>query len=167
MPKPSLESLQRQERQREVESANDLVRGAYLRKQRAERRALSLPLRLARALTQARTLSDGFSGSYEAQGARQAPSSTPPRPVESVYDVYQRRIALLVRNFEDEIDLAKLRAYGHTQTKEERQKRLLSSDYEGMQAEEVAFIDPSLGSVLSIRKERYANGRDHLGRVKM
>lgn len=164
MPKPSLASLQSAERNREIAQQHEFIRGITLAERRASRMRLSLPVRLARALTQARTLADGFSGSYEAQGARQAPSSTPPRPAESVYDVFYRRLALMIRNLEDEIDLVKLRAYGHTQTKEERQKRLLSADYEGLQAEEVAFVDPSLGSVLSIRKERHAAGRDYLGR---
>lgn len=164
MPKPSLQSLQNQERQREIATQHELVRGAELAQRRQERMRLSLPVRLAKALAQAQALSEGFSGSYEAQGARQAPSSSPPRPTEGVYEMYSRRIALMIRNLEDEVDLVKLRAYGHTQTREERLKRLLSSDYEGMHAEEVAFIDPSLGSVLSIRKERNAAGRDYLGR---
>lgn len=164
MARVTLQSLKLQEERRETATQHEIVRGAELAKRRQDRMRLSLPVRLARALGQARTLSDGFSGSYEAQAGRQAPSSTPPRPTESVYDVYYRRIALMIRNLEDEVDLVKLRAYGHTQTKEERLKRLLSTDYEGMHAEEVAFIDPSLGNVLSIRKERHAAGRDYLGR---
>lgn len=163
MPKPSLHSLQKQEQQRETQTQHELIRGAELTQRRSERMRLSLPVRLARALAQAQVLSEGFSGSYEAQGARQAPSSSPPRPTEGVYDTFHRRIALMIRNFEDEVDLVKLRAYGHSLTREERLKRLLSLDYEGMHAEEVAFIDPSLGSVLSIRRERNAAGRDYLG----
>lgn len=133
---------------------------------RAARMRLSLPQRLAEALGEARTLSDGFIASYDRQGSRQAPSSSPPRPADSVYDVYSRRIALMVRNLEDEVDHAKLGSVYYKQSRDERIRRLLSKDYEGMSAEEVSFIDPSLGSVLSIRKERHAAGRDSFGRVR-
>jgi hypothetical protein len=69
----------------------------------------------------------------------------------------------MVRRLEDEIDLIKLRPVGHTERKEQRVARLLGSDYQGMSAEEVAFIDPSLGSVLSIRRERQQAGLDNYG----
>lgn len=170
--KPRLEKLAEAEQARETELQHDAIRGAYLRKKRTTRSGHTIGQRVDYALAEAALLSSAPTGRYEPRGRMGKAKSSPPpatasggllRGSESIYEGYGRRLALMVRRLEDEIDLIKLRPVGHTERKEQRVARLLGSDYQGMSAEEVAFIDPSLGSVLSIRRERQQAGLDNYG----
>lgn len=170
--KPRLERLAESEQDREVELQHDVIRGLELRKRRAKRVNRTLGQRVDLALAEAAILSSAPAGRYEPRSRKGKAKSSPPpsmasttllRGSESIHDGYGRRLALMVRRLEDEVDLVKLRPVGHTERREERIARLIGKDYQGLSAEEVAFIDPSLGSVLHIRRERNQAGLDNYG----
>ena len=169
---PRLVRLSEAEQDREVSLQHDIIRGVELRKRRAKRVNRTLGQRVDSALAEAEFLSSAPSGRYEPRPRKGKATSAPPPPSasggllrgsESIYDGYARRLALMVRRLEDEVDLVKLRPVGHTERREERLARLTGKDYQGMSAEEVAFIDPGLGTVLSIRRERHQAGLDNYG----
>lgn len=171
--KPRLERLAEDAQDREVELQHDVLRGLALRQRRAKRVNKTLGQRVDSALAEAQVLSSAPAGRYEPRARKGKAKSSPPpstasttllRGSESVYEAYGRRLALLVRRLEDEVDHIKLRPVGHTERREDRIARLTGSDYQGLSAEEVAFIDPSLGSVLHIRRERHQAGLDNYGR---
>jgi len=171
--KERLLRLAEDEQERELSLQHDTLRSIHLRTRRQSRVNLSIGKRIDLALAEAAVLSSAPAGRYEPRARRGKASSSPPpqsastvllRGSESVHDEYSRRLSLMARALENEVDLIKLRPVGHTERKEERVKRLLSRDYVGMSAEEVAFIDPSLGSVLSIRRERHHAGYDNYGK---
>lgn len=171
--KSRIERLAEEEVRRELALQHEAVRGAYLRKRRGKRATYTLGQRVDVALAEAAILSSAPSSRYEPRSRKGKAKSSPPpqsasgaflRGSESIGDAYGRRLALMVARLEDEIDLIKLRPIGHTERREDRLARLLGADYLGMSADEVAFIDPSLGTVLSIRRERQQAGLDTYGR---
>lgn len=143
-----------------------LAREIFFKQRTAKRQRMSLGRRIDVALSEARTLSEVPSPTLERQ-ARNAESEQvgPGRATGlllspdkgSAHDVFRRRLTVLVRALESEVDchrfgLSVAGVDSDAQTTEERDKRLLRWTAEGLTAEEIGLLDPGQGSVLTIRR---------------
>jgi hypothetical protein len=120
------------------------------------RRAVqSLPQRLAVALAHAHALSDVRAASLD-RVTHGRPASTPPSPIngllhgpsqESVGDIYERRIRILIEGLEREVDAHRLGVLGQVGSNSEDAGQIefrIISDYEGETPRMVSFLEVSL-----------------------
>lgn len=170
----SLRKLKQDKEQEDRELQLNVLRAENARRRFGERRLLSLGRRVDRALAASALLSSapasGTSGGRRVKpGSRVPPSAATCTLMDghsSLAEEYGRRITLLVNNLEREVDNYKLRRVGGgDESYDERIKRLLSREYEGLSNGEVAFIDPSQGSIRTIKKERRLHSLDDYGRA--
>lgn len=156
-PDPEFLKLQAEKAQERFQDA----RGVYERERKAERRRMSLPARLQRALDAIKRLSTVPAAQIEA-GVHGGERDFAPKPAETL-DVsgHLRVIQARVEAIEEDLDVAQglarsrdvVRMHGF------EKDRIIIEECEGMRAEDVAEAYPYLGSERTIRRIRSLNGR--------
>ena len=143
-----------------------IAREVFFRERSSRRERLSLGRRLDVALAEARTLSDVGSPSLERQSRNAENEQVGPKDgtglllspeKDSAYGSFSRRIVILIRSLEAEVDchrygLGVVGQDANEQTTEERDRRLLKWTAEGLSPEEISFLDAGQGGVRAIKK---------------
>lgn len=145
---------------------HNLAREIFFKQRTAKRQRMSLGRRVDVALSEARTLSEVPSPALERQARNAESEQAGPGKATglllspdkgSAHDVFRRRLTVLVRALESEVDchrfgLSVAGVDSDAQTTEERDKRLLRWTAEGLTAEEIGLLDPGQGGVRAIKK---------------
>ena len=143
-----------------------IAREFFYKERQAKRGRQSLGRRLDVALSEARTLSEVGSPSLERQSRNAENEQVGPKDGtglllsperDSAYNSFSRRVAILIRSLEAEVDTHKfgvgvVGADPNEQTIEERDRRLLKWTAEGLSPEEISFLDAGQGGVRAIKK---------------
>lgn len=143
---------------------------AYELERRQERETQTLGRRLDQALRKTHllagapgtTLGDRISTSGKSRGAPPPPSDQLLNGDGTVFDHYARRLRLMIRALEREVDAHEVRpieAELGRESMEDKQERLIR-DYVGIPSFEVSFLDTSMGSPRTVERTRVKCGVD-------